>query len=63
MDTAGGTTGLAQADASNAQAKTREAPTFCGSMLAFQLESLFLLTILVNRQATVSSESDAWQKA
>ena len=52
METARGTARLAQAAASNAQARTGEAPTFRGSMLAFQLESLFLLTILVNRQAT-----------
>ena len=52
METARGTAGLAQAAASNAQMRMGEAPTFRGSMLAFQLESLFLLTILINRQAT-----------
>ena len=52
METARGTAGLAQAAASNAQTRTGEAPMFRGSMSAFQLELLFLLTILVNRQAT-----------
>lgn len=52
METVRGTAGLAQAAASNAQTRTREAQTFRGSMLAFQLESLFLFTILINRQAT-----------
>jgi hypothetical protein len=45
METGRGTAGLAQAAASNAQAKRRGRPTFCRSMLACYSYRFFLLTI------------------